>query len=573
MIHSASKLSLTLLLMACGDSAAPTSKPNSDQTVDTSDPLVTETDADSDGETPVDTNNETGETGETSETSETGETGETGETATPGDTAEACADCAPSSASVSLSLSAEHLVPNAARARNNPLKGFITSYLWGDPESDFPDQMEFLYLPMNTLWNASGDTLEEGLEPYLVAAEGRGHHAVLRVYIDYPSKPSGLPEHLSGSVSCEPYSEHGGGCSPDYSDPELVDAMTGLIAAMGDRYDGDHRLGFIQLGLLGFWGEWHTWPYSDWFPSEEIQNTILHAYDSAFSITHLQIRRAAASSVGLRMGFHDDSFAYSTLGEIDWFFLPGLESAGAAERWREVPVGGELRPELQSSVFRSDYVLGEYAQDMTACIEETHASYLLNYYAFNGDDLGYTGDERVRAEDAALRLGYQFEMLGATANISEMSEGTITLGLELELSQTGVAPFYYPLSIELMSPVLSGPRMGHSSLHTLMPGDSQFVSVDVGRVPVEIMHDAISLSLKSPLLLDGQSISLATHTPWSTETGPTSLQWTITCEVEGESYPVGSVVSTTEDGCDCVCDVDAQLRSCGGDVCAPLPPE
>ena len=27
------------------------------------------------------------------------------------------------------------------------------------------------------------------------------------------------------------------------------------------RYDGDPRIGFVQLGLLGFWGEWHTYPY------------------------------------------------------------------------------------------------------------------------------------------------------------------------------------------------------------------------------------------------------------------------------------------------------------------------
>ena len=85
------------------------------------------------------------------------------------------------------------------------------------------------------------------------------------------------------------------------------------------------------------------------------------------------MRRAAAHAVDLRIGFHDDSFAHSTLGEIDWFFWPGLIAAGAEERWQEVAIGGELRPELQSTVFGDDYSLDTYAQDVAECVEETHA--------------------------------------------------------------------------------------------------------------------------------------------------------------------------------------------------------
>ena len=119
-----------------------------------------------------------------------------------------------SSASVDSALGAEAFTQSTALTRHNPLKGLMTSYLWGEPASDFPDQMEFLYLPMAELWNEKGETLEAGLEPYLVDAEGRGHHAVVRVYIDYPARESGLPDYLSEQVDCQEYEDHGGGCSP-----------------------------------------------------------------------------------------------------------------------------------------------------------------------------------------------------------------------------------------------------------------------------------------------------------------------------------------------------------------------
>ncbi len=39
-----------------------------------------------------------------------------------------------------------------------------------------------------------------------------------------------------------------------------------------------------------------------------------------------------------------------------------------------VPIGGELRPELQTEVFSGDYETGTYAQDMDECIDQTSAT-------------------------------------------------------------------------------------------------------------------------------------------------------------------------------------------------------
>ena len=50
----------------------------------------------------------------------------------------------------------------------------------------------------------------------------------------------------------------GGGVSPDYSEPMLLRALEQFVTALGARYDGDSRIAFITLGLLGFWGEFHS---------------------------------------------------------------------------------------------------------------------------------------------------------------------------------------------------------------------------------------------------------------------------------------------------------------------------
>jgi hypothetical protein len=485
-----------------------------------------------------------------------------------GDTSSSSSTCedpceTPSTASVERSLS-----PNAALTRDNPLKGFMTSYLWGEPASDFPDQMEFLYLPMADLWDEKGETLETGLEPHLVAAAERRHHAVIRIYIDYPASEIGLPGYLSELVDCEPYEDHGGGCSPDYDDPDLLEAMLGLISAMGERYDADPRLGFVQVGLLGFWGEWHTYPYTEWFPSEETQDAVLGAFDAAFQTTQLQVRTPAASSMERRIGFHDDSFAYSTIGDVDWFFLPGLETAGAQDRWQEVSIGGELRPELQSEVFSEDYETGTYAQDIGECIEATHASYLLNYYAFNGDGVGYQDDERERAEEAALAMGYQFEIESLTLSATGLLEGTVEASIFVELSQTGVAPFYYPLYLSADSDGLDTIVTGTEDLQTLLPGETRTFTVDFGRVSVDVIHQFLTLRLTSPMLQSGQSIAFASQSLWTADTGEITLSWEIGCKTGSANFAfAGEIVSTNPEGCDCVCDLDGHYRACGAEDC------
>lgn len=478
-----------------------------------------------------------------------------------------CSECAESAATMLHSVAADALESAPERTAHNALKGFMTSYLWGTPVTDFPDQIEFLYLPLKDLWSESGDTLEAGLEPLMVAAAERNHHVVLRVFVDYPNRPSGLPDHLVGDVPCSVYTEHGGGCSPDYDDPEMLEAMLGVIEAIGSRYDGDPRLGFVQLGLLGFWGEWHTWPHGDWFASADTQQAVMDAYVAAFPTTQLQIRYPVSGSVELPLGFHDDSFAHSTLGEVEWFFLPRLIAAGAEERWHEVVIGGELRPELQSGVFSDDYALGEYAQDMTECIEQTHASYLLNYHAYNGEGVGYAGVDRVRAEEAAVAMGYRFEVVEASLELSGLMDGSVEASVQLGIAQTGVAPFYYPAFAQASWAALDEPAVSDVDLSPLLPGDALSVRIDLGRVDAATVGEPMTLRLTSPMLQDGQRMEFATATPWSATEDSTVLQWTVECALGDALHPLGATLPFPAHECDCTCDVDGAFRDCDGSVC------
>jgi hypothetical protein len=257
------------------------------------------------------------------------------------------------------------------------------------------------------------------------------------------------------------------------------------------------------------------------------------------------------------------------MGEIDWFFLPSLISAGADDRWQEVMIGGELRPELQSICFEDAYTLGTNAQDVVDCIDGTHASYLLNYKAFNEDGIGYQGIERQRAEAAAIHMGYRFELTSASIALSGLDDGTVEATVTIELAQTGVAPFYYDIYASVHAEDGSVLLTHATNLKDLLPGASQSLDFPLGRVPVSVVNAPLEIQLSSSILLPEQRVLLATTTPLTEEGGYTRIAWPMGCDFEGQALSMGDGAGEALNGCPCLCDVDGKVRSCDGSLCSP----
>ena len=154
--------------------------------------------------------------------------------------------------------------------------------------------MEWNYLPLRSLMAGPTNFTWASLDALISDVAGRGHQTVFRVYLDYPTLPIGIPQYLlDAGLATYAYSDYNNTVSvcPDYRNSLLRQALTNFIAALGSRYDGDPRIGFITVGLLGFWGEWHTYPHDAWFASTDVQDDVLGAYQAAFAKTKLLVRR------------------------------------------------------------------------------------------------------------------------------------------------------------------------------------------------------------------------------------------------------------------------------------------
>lgn len=357
----------------------------------------------------------------------------------------------------------KHEVAPGETAEVNPLKGLFPYA--GDV--DFPYSLEWFYLPVSSVHLDEGVFDWTALENQLNQVASRGHQAVIRFYYDHPGEVSGIPQFLlDAGVKIRAYNEPedlgGSGYCPDYSDEIMRQSMKEFIAEFGREYDGDPRIGFITEGLLGFWGEWHNWPFDtdiadgkpDWSIPAEVYEEVYQAFDDAFDTTCLLVRepKEDVEDANYRTGYHDDSFAYATLssgnGGQEWSYMSRMITEGVENAWEYAPIGGEVYPPIQSEYFMEEYFKQTpnpdtdpsadmvNRQDWDACVQESHASFLICDAIKN-----YTGTTRENAIEASKSLGYDMQVTAAWYADSIGAEDT--LKVDLDIRNNGVAPFYY----------------------------------------------------------------------------------------------------------------------------------
>lgn len=384
----------------------------------------------------------------------------------------------------------------------------------------FPHSMEWFYVPLRELQKGDEEFHWEPIERQLAEIAGRGNHAVFRVYLDYPGKSIGTPQYLiDAGVPMRSYTEAGNhnaaSRSPDWNDPRLIDALENFIRHFGRRYDGDPRIGFLTAGLYGFWGEWHNHPHDpEWEMKAENRDRLLNAYHKAFTQTQVLLRNPAGTTnpdLKTSFGYHDDSFAYETLGP-EWGFLPKLKKNGLLETWKQKPIGGEIRPELQPTIFDTWPNLpvktgSRASENLPECIETTHASWMLNEDLFARP---LTDTQNKNALRAQRLLGYELHITASSVFRDEQGK----LRVKVKIRNDGVAPFYYRWAAEFAAydPLTQVTKvLGQATdwdLPDILPDGREYQKEFISPQTEDLRGRRLLIRLKNPLP-NGKSLRFA----------------------------------------------------------------
>ncbi|NUO77988.1 MAG: DUF4832 domain-containing protein [Lysobacter sp.] len=365
---------------------------------------------------------------------------------------------------------------------SNPHRGFL---LWGTtvgadgglPDNHYGASIYQIYLPWREVETADEHYDWDGFEQRHLApilAEDPNATFVLRPVADYPDSVGNnihyyydseqperdYPKFLGQAplnIAGHTYTSCGGdgpGVAPDYNSPAMREQLQQFVRAFARRYDGDPRITAVHVGLLGFWGEWHTSGCASYEPDATTRALVRDAYTSAFVQTPLHTRYARASDVGgASFGFSEDFFPSFTAmcnaytpklkrcDDTGWWNLEWgyrNEVPAARENWRLNPIGGESPYADQKKLWT----------DRTADIVKMVRDYHFTWLGPAGQHEN-TGTAAFRNKLLSIKraLGYEFTVR-RVAWADQAMAGT-AMSLSLSIENTGVAPLYQVYQAEL----------------------------------------------------------------------------------------------------------------------------
>jgi len=324
-----------------------------------------------------------------------------------------------------------HFFTKNAGPDKNPLKGWNSGW-WNDHEFS---SVGFQYIKWSEFEPTNGSFDYNYIEDVINRPGSKGRHLILRLYADWYGQnqdseagPSWLYEDLGVKRL-----QDGDKYLTDFNDEKFIKEAKEAIAALAERYDNDPRMYVFQIGMLGYWGEWHNHGF-EYDISELAENSILEAYTTNFEKVKAQGRypwREPLKSYG-SIGFHNDFF-----GPVahSFEFDDAITEGG---QWAYAPVGGEYPPEVTDSQYHEMYATLTGME----IIETGHYSTMQASNACEENPNNCDG-----FMDLHRRMGYNYQIEKAV--FAEQLTKDDSIESTIEFTNIGVAPMYYDWNIQV----------------------------------------------------------------------------------------------------------------------------
>lgn len=227
-------------------------------------------------------------------------------------------------------------VPLTAPEIANPLRG---QYRWiGNPPDPASWPAADVYYRDEIQWGAQVERTRgaydfSAFDRGLAEAATRGGLFGFRVMGACPG---------CGGVLVPDYVQRQSGGQPDWNSETFLSGYADLMRALGARYDKDPRLGFVDVGGYGSWGEYHVYELGGEQISREnskrLVQSVLDAFPSKYVLMmtpnpdYLRDALALSPRVGIRVDcVGDDGMRGSKIDQVP----------EAMQRWRTAPWVGE----------------------------------------------------------------------------------------------------------------------------------------------------------------------------------------------------------------------------------------
>lgn len=351
-------------------------------------------------------------------------------------------------------------------AIKNPLKGFRKRL---NGASHPLISLERFYIKWNEIENNESDGIDK-IKAYCDSLwhdlPAKNNKAIPRVYLEWPDKGNYWPADMQEG---------------DYTSEQFEYRLKRLIERLGECWDNDSRVAYIEMGLIGKWGEQHS-PT----PTEEIQWLLGETFRRSFRNKKVMVRSisdpynpwqsAEANVLNLfDFGVYWDAYGTDEQWSNEFY---ALENPPFNERWKTEVMGGEVSYNygtpfgipVDSPNNNPDYTVINLTQIVVNMVHKIHTNHLgwISKYT-----VGAETEEGANTIQKAF--GYRFVIDEASYPALITAGGN--LNMSFSVTNTGATPFYYkwPVEISLIDPnsreVVWNDVFENVDITQWMPGD------------------------------------------------------------------------------------------------------
>jgi hypothetical protein len=320
----------------------------------------------------------------------------------------------------------------------------------------------------------------------------------------------------------------GAGFSPNYYSEMLIDRHDKMIEAFAAKFDDGSITGFAQVGSLGHWGEFHTWPEagsfteynfgSGEFPDPETAGLYAKAYTDHFKTVKIGIRYPYPFAAKNGFGLFNDMFGDPEGTDM---FLGAIENGNTNNMINPKPT--DVADSRMPDFWKTNYSGGEFSHgdvlravdddsimDTISFIKDSHTSWLgpcSPCDLLDGDFDAYTYEANIHYLQRIM--GYRLSVKSASYTPSVAAGGK--LKVRLNWRNTGVAPFYYSWPVEVSLLDVNGNVAARAvtkdDIRKWMPGDSISMSASVA-IPDDLANGVYTVAVA---ILDPDTMKPAVH--------------------------------------------------------------
>lgn len=282
-----------------------------------------------------------------------------------------------------------------------------------------------------------------------------------------------------------------------YFDPDFPERVTKLVEKLGAAWDNDPRVAYIEMGIIGEWGEHHDpdlstyWPPHDepehvagrtWIPGME--KVLGDAFTKAFKNKKVMVRYAYEFK-DYEFGIYWDSWSQPEERVRGYDEMMKL-----GDRWKTQPIGGEITWNWGSlAKFRSfeEVVADDTTRDYV--IEEIRNLHCNHLGGITWADFNDTGFQK-NAAILQKAMGYRF-VIGEFRYTKNVRNGG-SMHISFDVVNTGSSPFYYdwPVEVALLDEETHEPvwkkTLNTPKISQWMPGDKWSVEKKAYTVPASV---------------------------------------------------------------------------------------